>query len=119
MSYHTPEGSEVDELEYANRSAERLFFLSYTNQVNDKQYTRNAEWLDRVPGAGEYFRCMNMREYSETQLVQWAKFGSVMKEHAAWTEERKLQESQSAERGWIGKQWVKKGNKMRYQKLWR
>ncbi len=33
--YHTPEGSEVDELEYANRMAEDLFFLARTGKVRE------------------------------------------------------------------------------------
>ncbi len=59
--YHTPEGSEVDELEYANGVAERLFFLSYTEQLSDKLFLRSAAWLDKIPVSGEYFSCMSMR----------------------------------------------------------
>ena len=32
--YHTPEGSEVDELEYANRVAEHLLFLARNNRIS-------------------------------------------------------------------------------------
>ena len=53
----TPEGSEVDELEYANSVAERLFWLARTSQIKDRPYQRCATWLDTIPGAGEYFRC--------------------------------------------------------------
>ena len=36
--YHTPEGSEVDELEYANSVAAELFFLARINKVKEIEY---------------------------------------------------------------------------------
>ena len=93
----TPEGSEVDELEYANGVAEWLFYLSYTYQVSDEQFVDSVNWLDTIPGAGEYFRCMCSQEYSDDQLNTWVWFGVQVRMQ----------------------QWVKKGKDFRYQKVWR
>ena len=54
--YHTPEGSEVDELEYANSMAQQLFVLARTKKVKEFAYQRCATWLDSLPGAVEYYR---------------------------------------------------------------
>jgi hypothetical protein len=71
---NTPEGSEVDELEYANGVAESLYFRSCAGEVSDKAYIKCAEWLDKIPGAGEYFRTLCMREYTPKQKDEWAHF---------------------------------------------
>ena len=64
----TPEGSEVDELEYANAVAKRLFWLARTSQIKEKPYQRCATWLDTIPRAGEYFRCIANTDYSDEQI---------------------------------------------------
>ena len=110
----TPEGSELDELEYANRMAEQLFFLARTNKVKNHHYQRCATWLDTIPGAGEYFRCLSMEEVSDEQWEAW-------KWRAAWYKELLAQREQSWAIGWQARQWVKKGkNDMRRVKsAWR
>ncbi len=100
----TPEGSEVDELEYANSVAERLFFLARTSQVKERPYQRCASWLDTIPGAGEYFRCPSMEDYSEEQCEMW-------KWQGAWSKEHVAQHLQSKEPGWRARQWKQKKNK--------
>ena len=108
----TPEGSEVDELEYANRMAEDLFFLARTGKVREHQYQRCATWLDSIPGAGEYFRCLSMKEFSDGQ---W----EVFMWRAAWYKELVAQREQSWAVGWQSRQWVKKGKGTRKVKEWR
>ncbi len=100
----TPEGSEVDELEYANSVAERLFWLARTSQIKDRPYQRCATWLDTIPGAGEYFRCMSNEDYSDEQMQMWQWQGAWSKEHLA-------QHLQSKEPGWRARQWKQKKNK--------
>ena len=57
LSYdNTPEGSEVDELEFANALADQLYLLACTDQIADKPYIRCANYLDTVPLVGDYFR---------------------------------------------------------------
>ena len=73
-SPNTPEGSEVDELEYANRVADTLYFRSCAGEISEKAYIKCAEWLDTIPGAGEYFRALCMREYTPKQKEEWANF---------------------------------------------
>ncbi len=36
--YHTPEGSEVDELEHANTMAAELFYLARIDRVKEHEY---------------------------------------------------------------------------------
>ncbi len=98
--YHTPEGSEVDELEYANFVADQLFFLSRTQQVKEHHYRRCATWLDTVPGAGQYFRCLSMKAFSDEQWAAWGWYGE-------WQKEQVAQREQSREKGWQAKQWTK------------
>ena len=109
--YHTPEGSEVDELEYANRMAEELFSLARAGKVREPQYQRCATWLDTIPGAGEYFRCLSMEEFSD---AQW----EVFLWRAAWYKELVAQREQSWAPGWQARQWFKKGKNDRV-KRWR
>ena len=81
----TPEGSEVDALEYANEFAERLFYLAFTGQIADKPYVRCARWLDSVPGAGEYFRALCLQEYTEEEKRSALWHGAwVMENVAQW-----------------------------------
>ncbi len=109
----TPEGSEVDELEYANSVAERLFFLSRINRAKEHQYQRCATWLDSIPGAGEYFRCMSMEDYSDEQWEVWTWQG-------AWYKETIAQREQSCAPGWQARQWVKQGTGLRrVKRVWR
>ena len=111
--YHTPEGSEVDELEYANSMAQQLFVLARTNKVTECEYQRCATWLDSIPGAGEYFRCMSAEEFTDEQ---W----EVFKWRAAWYREVLAQREQSLEIGWRAKQWVKKKDFRRVKnRVWR
>jgi hypothetical protein len=74
LCYHTPEGSEADELEVANAAADNLYFRSCCGEIGDAAYIRCATWLDTVPGAGEYFRALCMREYTPKQKEEWAQF---------------------------------------------
>ena len=110
--YHTPEGSEVDELEYANRVAEELLFKARSGKIREHQYQRCAKWLDLIPGAGEYFRCLSMEEYSDEQWEAWHL-------RAAWYNEHLAQVNFSWEPGWQARQWVKKGKEGRKVKRWR
>ncbi len=107
----TPEGSEVDELEYANSVAERLFFVARIGQIKEKQYERCATWLNGIPGAGEYFRCLSMEDYSDEELKRWRWQGAWYKEHLA-------QQKQSLTQGWRARQWVKQGKGPRKVKTW-
>jgi hypothetical protein len=101
--YHTPEGSEVDELEYANSMAQQLFVLARTKKVKEHEYQRCATWLDSIPGAGEYFRCISADDFTDEQ---W----EVFKWRAAWYKEVIAQREQSWAIGWQGRQWIKKNN---------
>jgi hypothetical protein len=92
---NTPEGSEVDELEYANEEALWLFYLCSTHQVSAKRFKRITRWLDTIPGAGEYFRCMCMQDYSDELLNAWTQFGVQARA-------QRVQET-------MAQQWVKKG----------
>jgi hypothetical protein len=106
LDVSTPEGSEVDELEYANEEAQWLFYLCATQQVSAKRFERITHWLDTIPGAGEYFRCMCMQEYSDELLNAWVQFGVQARA-------KRLQESRA-------RQWVKKGkNGTTRLKRWR
>ena len=107
----TPEGSELDELEYANSVAERLFLLARIGRVREDKYRRCAAWLDTIPGAGEYFRCLSMADYSDEQWASWMW-------QNAWHKERAAQAEQSWAPGWMGRQWVKKGKGTRKVKGW-
>jgi hypothetical protein len=113
-AYHTPEGSEVDELEYANSMAEQLFLLARGNKVKEFEYQRCATWLDSIPGAGEYFRCISAEEFTDEQ-------SEVFKWRAAWYKEVIAQREQSFAIGWQRRQWVKKKNavNMVKKKTWR
>ncbi len=71
----TPEGSEVDELEYANGVAEWLFYMCYTHQISGRRYVERVNWLNTIPGAGEYFKCMCSHDYTPEQLHIWAQYG--------------------------------------------
>ncbi len=111
--YHTPEGSEVDELEHANTIAAELFYLARINRVKQHEYQRCATWLDTIPGAGEYFRCISAHEFNdeEWELWQWKR---------AWYKEMVAQREQSFEIGWRAKQWFKQPKKdLRRVKRWR
>ena len=110
--YHTPEGSEVDELEHANTVAAELFYLARIKRVKEPDYRRCAEWLDTIPGAGEFFRCISAHEFSdeEWELWQWKR---------AWYKEMVAQREQSLEIGWRAKQWFKQPKKVRRVKRWR
>ncbi len=96
----TPEGSDVDELEFANGVADDLFYLAFTGQIADKPYIRCARWLDSIPGAGEYFRALCLDEYTEEEkrAALW---------HGAWVMENAAQKAQSKEPGWQAAQWPK------------
>ena len=104
--YHTPEGSEVDELEHANTIAAELFYLARINRVKEHEYQCCATWLDTIPGAGEYFRSISAHEFSdeEWELWQWKR---------AWYKEMVAQREQSFEIGWRAKQWFKQPKKVR------
>ena len=52
----TPQGSQLDELDYWMRQADELYDLARRKKINQKKFIRRAEQLDSVPGAGEYFR---------------------------------------------------------------
>jgi hypothetical protein len=110
----TPEGSEVDELEYANSMAEQLIFLSRIDRIKEHQYQRCAAWLDTIPGAGEYFRCLSMKELSDEQWEVWMW-------RAAWYKELIAQREQSWAIGWQARQWIKKGKNdtRRVKNQWR
>ncbi len=111
--YHTPEGSEVDELEHANTMAAELFYLARINKVKEHEYQRWATWLDTIPGAGEFFRCISAHEFSdeEWELWQWKR---------AWYKEVLAQREQSFEVGWQARQWFKQPKKdFRRVKTWR
>jgi hypothetical protein len=111
---HTPEGSEVDELEYANGVALWLFYLCSTHQVSAKRCMRSALWLDTIPGAGEYFRCMCMQEYSDELLNTWTQFGVQSRAHNGPVQ---MEPDGGKE---VGGKWVKKGkNGTRRLKRWR
>ncbi len=88
----TPEGSEVDVLEYANETAERLFYLAFTGQIADRPYVRWARWLDSIPGAGEYYRALVQdHPLHEVALMRYGAFlaGQAAREH---TEEQQKNE---------------------------
>ena len=109
--YRTPEGSEVDELEYANTVASELFYLARIKRVKEPDYRRCAEWLDTIPGAGEYFRCISAHEFSdaEWELWQWKR---------AWFKEVVAQREQSLERGRV-KPWFNPKKVRRVKSVWR
>ena len=110
---HTPEGSEVDELEYANSVAAKLFFLARIDRVKEHEYQRCARWLDTIPGAGEYFRCISAEEFSDEQWEVWLW-------RKAWYKEVLAQREQSWAPGWQARQWFKQPKKdLRRVKRWR
>ncbi len=107
----TPEGSEVDALEYANETGDRLFYLAFTGQIADKPYVRCARWLDSIPRAGEYFRALCMQKFTEEE-----KRYEVC--HGNWVMENGTQRTQCKGPGWQAKQWVKPKGRGRV-KEWR
>jgi hypothetical protein len=112
-AYHTPEGSEIDELEYANSVAQQLFVMARGKKVKEFEYQRVATWLDTIPGAGEYFRCISAEEFTDEQ---WDRF----RWRAAWYQEVLAQREHSWAIGWQRRQWVKKKNAVNMvKKTWR
>ncbi len=89
-------------LEDANTKAQQLFVLARTKKVKEHEYQRCATWLDSIPGAGEYFRCISADDFTDEQ---W----EVFKWRAAWYKEVIVQREQSFAAGWQRRQWVKKG----------
>jgi hypothetical protein len=113
--YHTPEGSEVDALDYANTVAAELFYLARIDRVKEHPYQRCATWLDTIPGAGEYFRCLSAEELSDEQLDMWLW-------RKAWYKEVLAQQLQTCEAWWMGKQWANQPRKDRRRvknRVWR
>jgi hypothetical protein len=107
----TPEGSEVDELEYANGVADRLFYLAITGQIGDKPYIKRARWLDSIPGAGEYFRALCMKEFTDKERRDALC-------HGAWVMESNAQRNPFITQGWVARQWAKPKGTLRV-KGWR
>ncbi len=107
----TPRGSECDALEYANEAAEHLFYLAFTGQIAERPYVRCARWLDSVPGAGEYFRALCLRDFTEEE-----KRSALC--HGAWVMENGAQRTQYTGPGWQAKQWTKPKGQRRV-KAWR
>ena len=52
----TPQGSEVDELDYWMRFADELYDRACRKKIKEKGYIAAAAKLDAIPGAGEYYR---------------------------------------------------------------
>ena len=53
-----PEASEVGELTSRYRLADWLYNVSIQSKLSNKQYFRNAEYLDAVRLVGDYFRLL-------------------------------------------------------------
>ncbi len=57
---HTPEPSEIDEVEQDLKSmyhmADWLYWASINNKISNKKYIAMAEYFDTMPLVGEYLR---------------------------------------------------------------